>query len=339
MKPTIRSIARMCGVSRGTVDRVLNNRPYVKPAVKERVLRAIRETGYVHPRLPERASSAVHIGFLIPHWEDDYFRKQTERGIRRAQHTLRPSELSLTTDAMTSRSDDEYIHRLDHMLTCGVQGVILNAADNVLLRTMIDQLADRGLPVVTYNSDLPTSRRVCHVGQDLLKSGEIAAGLLARSLGHADHILAVTGNMEFLAHRVRIDGFFGHCGKLGISSDRLSLVECFERYDLTYDAVLDALRGNSRLRGVYMGTESVPACMDAIKKAHLRHKIHVVANDLTPRAARYLKNDLLDFIIQQDFSSQAYEAIMIMYQLLAHDRAPKAPVRYVTTSIYTKELL
>ena len=33
-KPTIRSIAAAAGVSRGTVDRVINNRAHVNPAVR-----------------------------------------------------------------------------------------------------------------------------------------------------------------------------------------------------------------------------------------------------------------------------------------------------------------
>lgn len=95
MKPTILSLARMCGVSRGTVDRVLNGRPYVSPEVRKKVLRAVQETGYVHPRTAASSDHAAQIGFLVAKWENDYFRRQTERGIRRAGRTLRPGELSL----------------------------------------------------------------------------------------------------------------------------------------------------------------------------------------------------------------------------------------------------
>ncbi len=43
---TIHDIARMAGVGAGTVSRVLNNRPNVSEATRERVLRAIRELDY-----------------------------------------------------------------------------------------------------------------------------------------------------------------------------------------------------------------------------------------------------------------------------------------------------
>lgn len=337
MKATIRSIASMCGVSRGTVDRVLNNRAYVKPEVRERVLRAIKQTGYQHPGTPPATACGVRIGFLIAHWEDDYFRRQTEQGIRKAQRIFRPGELDLVLARMDSRSDEEYIRRLEAFVTDGVRGIILNAADNILLRRMIDDLAARNIPTVTYNSDLPTSRRICHVGQDLLKSGEIAAGLLARVLPPRGHVLAVTGNMEFLAHRTRIDGFFKRMKELGFTYDQLELAECFEQYDLTYDTVLNMLRRDAAIRGIYMGTESVPACIAAVGKA--QRKLHIVVNDLTPSSTRFLKNNELDFVIEQDFSAQAYEAILVLYNLLAHGRIPKKAVHHIKTSIFTQELL
>lgn len=340
MKPTIRSLARMCGVSRGTVDRVLNDRPYVKPEVRQRVLRAVQQTGYVHPSARAQAGAhATHIGFLMAQWENAYFREQTARGIRRAERYLRPGELKLTVETMVSRSEIEYLQRIDRLLDAGTDGILLNAADTALLRGKIDELDARGVPVVTYNSDLPSSRRVCHVGQDLAKSGRVAAGLLAGLLGPQDTVLAVTGNLEFRSHRSRVESFCRHLEGLGVAGERLTLRECFERYDLTYQAVWDALQADPRLRGIYMGTEHVPACIDAIRKARPRHKIHVIVNDLTPMATRYLKSGDIDFVIEQDFAAQAYEAILVLYALLAHDRPPKKPVRYVTTSIYTRELL
>ena len=48
-RPTIQMVADFAGVSRGTVDRVLNQRSYVRADVRERVLAAIAEIGYVSP--------------------------------------------------------------------------------------------------------------------------------------------------------------------------------------------------------------------------------------------------------------------------------------------------
>ena len=49
-KVTINMVAKQAGVSRGTVDRVLNQRPHVKPELHERIVKAMKELGYVPPR-------------------------------------------------------------------------------------------------------------------------------------------------------------------------------------------------------------------------------------------------------------------------------------------------
>jgi LacI family transcriptional regulator len=43
---TIKQIAELAGVSRSTASRVLNERPGVRPEVRERVLKVIREHNY-----------------------------------------------------------------------------------------------------------------------------------------------------------------------------------------------------------------------------------------------------------------------------------------------------
>ena len=55
MRTTIKMIAEKAGVSIGTVDRVLHDRPYVKAEVRERVLQVLEELDY-HPN---RMASAL----------------------------------------------------------------------------------------------------------------------------------------------------------------------------------------------------------------------------------------------------------------------------------------
>ena len=63
MAVTIKKIAEVAGVSRGTVDRALNGRSGVKPEVKENILKIADELGYkpnyaakalADKRLPEK---------------------------------------------------------------------------------------------------------------------------------------------------------------------------------------------------------------------------------------------------------------------------------------------
>ena len=66
---SLEDIARLSGVSRSTVSRVINNQPYVSERSRERVSRVIREHNY-QPNLAARALASQRskvIGVLIPH--------------------------------------------------------------------------------------------------------------------------------------------------------------------------------------------------------------------------------------------------------------------------------
>ena len=96
MRTTIKMIAERAGVSIGTVDRVLHDRPYVKAEVRERVLRVMEELDY-HPN---RMASALatsgtprKLALVQPEWEEGFVRDEitmcrwtsgtTRRGTRR----------------------------------------------------------------------------------------------------------------------------------------------------------------------------------------------------------------------------------------------------------------
>ena len=74
-RPTIQAVADKAGVSRGTVDRVLNNRANVSAKVYEKVINALEETGYLsHKEIhlqnlrKKAAEPDTRLGMLLPNW-------------------------------------------------------------------------------------------------------------------------------------------------------------------------------------------------------------------------------------------------------------------------------
>jgi LacI family transcriptional regulator len=67
VKHTLESIAALAGVSRGTVSRVINNQPSVKPEVRQKVLAIIAEKGYTpHPQARSLAGGKTgNIGVIV----------------------------------------------------------------------------------------------------------------------------------------------------------------------------------------------------------------------------------------------------------------------------------
>jgi len=75
MSITSKDIARICGVSRGTVDRALNNKPRINPKTKEKILRVARELNY-RPDLVARSlakGETMSIGVVVFDIRNRYF--------------------------------------------------------------------------------------------------------------------------------------------------------------------------------------------------------------------------------------------------------------------------
>ena len=98
-RPTIQMVAELAGVSRGTVDRVLNDRPHVNEEVRRRVQEAMRELGYVSPREAYRRQAdtslrPLTLGVLLPNWEGQ-FRTEVTEGVRAACEELEESRVQV----------------------------------------------------------------------------------------------------------------------------------------------------------------------------------------------------------------------------------------------------
>ena len=75
MRKTIEHIAQLANVSKATVSRVINNSPKVTPKTRERVMKAIKETGYYPSATARRLTTnkAETIGLIIPSPQDKTF--------------------------------------------------------------------------------------------------------------------------------------------------------------------------------------------------------------------------------------------------------------------------
>ena len=127
MKITAQMIADRCGVSRGTVDRVVNGRLGVAPEVQERIQRVIDETGYQTPSMRRQAKAVgiKKIGFVIPNW-NNYYTVQMRKGIRAATRRMGDNRLAVVVEELKGRSNREYFECIARLEGQGIEGLVLD---------------------------------------------------------------------------------------------------------------------------------------------------------------------------------------------------------------------
>ena len=338
MAVTIQKIAELSGVSRGTVDRVLHGRPNVNPMIREKVVRAAEKLGY-QPPVPPKSADCRQAAILIPQWTDGHFNRQIVSGIRKALRYIADPAFVLTEQLLRTMTMQELLRAMDEQIRSGVDGLIIRAENTPEVRAAIEQAVQQGVTVITYDADVPDSGRLCHAGQDLVRAGAIAAGVMARLIRPPEHVLIVTGNLRMEAHKGRVDGFCRRLLELGFSEDAYRVIETNEMPEITGELVAQALQADSRLHAVYMACQPLSGCIAGIRKARRTTRPHIVCNDLTPTAKRYLREGTVDFVIGQSFSQESFHAVLAMYQMLLRGVKPKRELYYTDLRLITQEML
>nr|WP_325211553.1 LacI family DNA-binding transcriptional regulator [uncultured Oscillibacter sp.] len=330
-RPTIQKVAELAGVSRGTVDRVLNDRPHVKEAARKRVLEAMRELGYVSPREVYRrqadaAFRPLTLGVLLPNWEGQ-FRTEVTQGVHRACEELESSHTRVLIRRCGTDLPQEAVELLEDMRDEGAEGFAVCAVNDPAIQSWIAARAAEGVPCVTFNSDLPESGRTHFVGQDIRQAGRVAAGLLYKCVSGRGPILATAGNLKFDGHRQRLDGFRERLAELGFPEEQVIVRETCNDYETTLRVVGDALEKWPDLRGVYMANLSVSGCCAAIERAGRTGRVHVVCHDINESIRRLIRSGAVDFTIPQDLNRQGYAPLLLLRDLL-RKKKPLEPEQF-----------
>lgn len=318
--PTLHDVARAAGVSYSTADRVLNQRGGVAEKSVQRVQRAIEDLGY---RRDIRAANlsrrrSYRFAAYVPPGDHGFF-SQLRQALS-AQADLRAGE-RLVLDLRDTLPLSPEIGELD--------GIVLVGAPSDRLPALMDQVADRGVPVVALVSDIPGGRRL-YVGIDNLVAGRTAARILRIAhRGMAARILPVVGSLALQDHRDRLAGAAQVLGR-----DLLAPIEVQDRADRMRDRLDRALRDDPAITGIYSigaGNRGLIAVMQGRAR-----RPFVVLHELTPHSRAALRDDLIDVVIDQKPAEEAARALDALKALADGEEPVSVPI---TPAIFFKDNL
>ena len=318
---TLEMVAHEAGVSRGTVDRVINQRPHVRQEQYDKVMEAVRKLGYVPKRgqaialgleIPEK--KICRLGVILPA-RNPYYLGEIRRGISDAQTQLADYSVEILTEQCSgSPYPEEITSMMGSLVARGAEGIVLCAMNSELIADEIDGLSKAGIPVVTFDSDIPGSRLFFY-GKDPERSGRVAGSLMAKYVSTDSRVLIGMGNREIEDHAACVNGFIDVLKTAGFKEDRIDTVETFNDYTLTYKKVSQALE-KQPYGGVYMANHSLTGCMDAVRGLKLADPPFVIYSDMTERVARYLRSGELDFCVTPNAYMMGYHTLILLKEYI-----------------------
>lgn len=338
MSVTIKQIADAAGVSRGTVDRVLHSRGHVKPELEERICRIAKEMGY-QPNMLGRAlvmsSRSPKIG-VICQFSETPFMNLVLTGIEQAQTELRARGTEVLLETIDSYDMGRVLKAVDGMMEAGVSGLALTPGDAPEIIDKIRELTEARIPVITFNTDVPDSTRMCYVGLDNARAGEACAGLMDTCLRSGGLLLPITGYDDNQAHFQRMTSFLSTARREFPGLQLLPCERCFDMDNIAEKAVLKVLESYPDLKGIYISGNGQAGVCRALRTAGKTRDICVICYDLTEANVNELKRGGIDFLIDQDAHSQGYLPATILYNYLVMGTEPNSEFCHTEIRIKTK---
>ena len=222
LKPSIKDVARLAGVSITTVSRVINKFTSVKEANRARVLAVIRRLKFEPSVFAQRLATGKTnvIALIIPRYEGifySFYALELLRGIGTLCESLKLDLLLHLTDAKTPLS------------LGGVGGIIF--ADIIGNRKQLETALNENIPCVVINNYIEDLEVDC-IAVDNLK-GSIEAVNYLINLGHRK-IAHITGDLVTQAAADRLKGY-----KLALEKKGIEVLE-------NYIIKTDYSRGQAR---------------------------------------------------------------------------------------------
>ena len=317
MAVTLQQIAEAAGVSRGTVDRALNNRGRIRPEVEERIKRIAREMGYQPSRAGRALAMAkrkIRIGVILQYMETP-FMQQVLNGVLEAKEEVESFGGTVKIYEIEGVEPEKVMAAMEELREEGFNGIALTPSEDQLLRARINQYQEEyGIPVVTFNADLEDTKRLCFVGQDTFQAGRTAAGLMGEMTGGNGQVAIISGQVANPGLISRQKGF------------TTEIKESFPGIEIV----------DPELTGIYITGHGVKGVCQTLQKLGKDKTMHVIANDFLEENLKWLKEGTINFLIGQDAAVQGHSPVIILFQLLFDSKAPEKEYQYTDIVIRTK---
>jgi len=344
IKVTIKDVARLSGVSIGTVDRVLHGRGRVSKEKETAVLQAASALNYTPSQIARalvRQKNNITIGISVFDYHHEFWNESLS-GIQYAKNSLEPFGVEVVLDQCMVHGSEGQKASIERLLEKGVNGILFTPFEESI--EWVDRVIPKEIPYATVIDDIPADHRLFHIGPDDYALGEALAKL---SILYAkDNVQAVilAPNANVHGTKQRIAGFVAKMKSSINGNELLEVVNISETleektYDEIYTATLRALDTHPTLNTIYV-TNGLPHwAAAAIKAVNPSRKIYVFGHEYTELIETFIKGGDITATIYQKPAQQWNLAIHTLNDYLMGEKNLPFEIQVTECSILMAETL
>jgi len=341
-KARIKDIARLAGVSIGTVDRVIHDRGEVAEKTRIKVQRILKETNYSPNVMAQvlKSKKHVHLVSLLPEPnEDNSFWKKHPIGMLKAIEELDPFPVTLSQVTFDIQSEEDFQKKTNIVLNLKPDGVLLAPIFKSESIGFCSRLLKEKIPFVFIDGFIENTNFLAYIGEDIFQSGRVAGQLIDMVTPEKSDILVVTiaRNIQNVHHLTnRTQGFLSYFEKSGKNNGKKITINIpdpsIHAVKYAIDKAFDDHPG--------IGSIFIAGSRSYLIALYLESKglksIYLIGYDLLDSNVDFLKSGTTRFLIGQRPEEQTYKGIKKLFEYLSLHKIPDK-IEYLPVDIVTSE--
>ncbi len=196
----------------------------------------------------------------------------------------------------------------------GVDGIAISCIEAKASEAIINAVLEKGIPVITFDSDSPDSKRLVYIGTNNFNAGKAAGDAAIKLLPNGGKFVGFVGNISAQNARERRDGFVeaakaGKIELLDVLDDNKGAERARRNVEDTIAKRKDEIQG---LLGLF--SYNGPAIANAIEsQPAMKGKYKIVAFDAEPVTLKKLEAGAIDATVVQKPYDFGYLSTKLLY--------------------------
>jgi LacI family transcriptional regulator len=341
-KTRIKDIAKLAGVSIGTVDRVLHDRGEVSEKTRVKVEKILKETNYSPNVMAQvlKSKKRFHLVSLLPEpTEINSFWQKHPIGMARALEELDPFPVTLTQVTFDMQDEADFQIKTIIVLNLKPDGVLLAPIFKTESIAFCRRLLKNNIPFVFIDGFIENTDFLAYIGEDIFQSGRVAGQLIDMVTTKNKDILVVNiaRNIQNVHHlNNRTQGFLNYFEKTGINVGKKITIGIPDPSSKTVRIEMDkVLKKYPGIGSIFIsGSKSYLIALYLEEKG--LNSINLIGYDLLDMNVKYLKLGVTKFLIGQRPEEQTYKGIKKLFEFLSLNKVPDK-IEFLPVDVVTSE--
>jgi len=323
----IKDIAKMAGVSVATVDRVLHQRGKISKESLEKVMKAMKQTGYKLNLIASTLGSnkSYKIAVLLPDPEHDDFWHQSNSGILKAKENWLQYNIRIESFYFKMNDASSFLNAGKQAIAYSPDGILIAPVMHREANILFKILKEKKIPYIFFNTDIIDAEPISFIGQDLYQSGRVGAELLITRLFPRKNI-AILHIWEDFQNGVHLKekerGFRDYITEKKIKHFNIhsyNLKICGEE---ELNREITTIIKRDSIDGIFVSTSKGSSLTASAMGNMGRKDIVLIGYDMLKENIMFIKEGLINCLIHQNPEKQAFLGVSYMSNFLLFKKRP-----------------